>query len=105
MTISAVVGDFDGVHWAPEVNRGIRAEYQGDVEAGIDDARTWHLSKGGADASFQVTELGIFPVDTKADAVRCAATAAAWKALGNSEAELSIAWDGDRWVVTFGRER
>ncbi|MCW1922922.1 hypothetical protein OKA05_10195 [Luteolibacter arcticus] len=98
VTIRAEAGEFDGVHWAPEVSHFARAQYAGDVVAGIADARRWHLAKGGTDASIEVSQIEEILSDTTPDAVRLAATVAAWKALGNSEAELRFDQEGDRWV-------
>ena len=100
VTIRTEAGDFDGVHWAPEVTHFLRAEYGGEVAAGVADARRWHLARGGADALIEVMEIQTFPVDTKPDAVRLAATAAAWKALGNPGEELRFDQVGDRWLPT-----
>jgi hypothetical protein len=98
VTIRAEAGDFDGVHWAPEVTHFLRAEFGGDVAAGVADARRWHLARGGTDASIEVIEIQTFPVDSTPDAVRCAATAAVWKALGNAEEELRFDPAGDCWM-------
>jgi hypothetical protein len=98
VTIRAETGDFDGVHWSPVVTHLLRAEYGGEVAAGVADARRWHLARGGADASVEVIEILTFPVDSTPDAVRCAATAAAWKALGNAEEDLRFDAAGDRWA-------
>ena len=97
VTIRAEAGDFDGVRWNPVVTHFLRAEYGGEVAAGVADARRWHLARGGTDALIEVIQIETFPVDTTPDAVRLAATAAAWKALGNSGDELLFDHHGDVW--------
>jgi hypothetical protein len=64
------------------------------VANGIRDAIAWHALEGGVAASFRVLEIEELPVDTKPDAVRCAATMAAWKALGHDETGIAFEFDG-----------
>jgi hypothetical protein len=49
---------------------------------------------GGGSAEFTILEFVELLVDTKEDAVRCASAAAAWKALGHSEADLTFKFNG-----------
>ena len=87
------------VQWAEGIAR-FESYYPNAVEAGIAEAHRWHQEMGGGPAQFVVTEFLHLEVDTRADAVRCAATAAAWKALGQNEADLHFEKDGE-WRV-FG---
>jgi hypothetical protein len=70
------------------------------VCAGIEDARAWH---GDPAVGFEVAEVEELLVDTKPDAVRCAATAAAWIELGHAETELQFAFEGAEWRVRDAR--
>ena len=98
VTIRTEAGVFDGVHWSPVVTHFLRAEYGGAVAAGVADSRRWQLARGGADAWLEVIEIQIFPVDSTPEAVRLAATAAAWKALGNAQEELRFDSVRDCWT-------
>ena len=97
VTIRAEAGGFDGVHWSPVVTHLLRAQYGGEVAAGVADARRWHLARGGIDSFIEVLQIAEVLSDTTPDAVRLAATAAAWKALGNSGDELLFDHQSDVW--------
>ena len=72
------------VEWAASLEFYERI-YGAAVTEGIQDALDWHVAAGGEPGCFLVTDFIDFPVDTKPDAVRCAATMAAWKSLGHDE--------------------
>lgn len=83
------------ITWLPEVAIHER-EYRDVVANGIAIAFNAHRAKGGGPVSFQIVEFVELLVDTKDDAVQCAATAAAWMALGHDESEVTYEFDG-RW--------
>jgi len=72
--------------------------YADAVAEGINFAMQHHLSLEGKPASFLVSEFQELPVDTKFDAVRCAASVAAWKALGHEEDEVTFEFNGS-WLA------
>jgi hypothetical protein len=98
VTLRAEVGAFEGVLWASDVDHLFEANYGGDVAGGVTDARRWHLARGGEDALITVMHVEVVLSDITPDAVRLAATAAAWKALGNPETELLFDEEGDCWL-------
>jgi hypothetical protein len=99
VTLRAEAGAFEGVLWAPEVERFLQTEYGDDMAAGVADARRWHLERGGEDASITVMHVLFIICDLCPEAIRLAATAAAWKALGNAEEDLRFDKEGDCWVA------
>jgi hypothetical protein len=86
------------VKWADDLAHYER-NYGDAVREGIIQALRWHVDAGSGSAAFTISQFIELVVDTKADAVRCAATVAAWKALGHSETDLTFAFDGT-WHVT-----
>lgn len=60
--------------------------YGAAVRAGLDDAQTWH----GSPVGFEILRVVELLVDTKPDAMRCAATMAAWLELGHAETDLEF---------------
>ncbi|SRR5258705_10520334 len=94
---SAPSSDFC-VKWTSDLANYERS-YGGAVREGITQALRWHRDLGGGSAGFTILEFVELVVDTKADAVKCASAAAAWKALGHSETDLTFDFDG-AWRVT-----
>lgn len=80
---------------------GDRAEYAAALEGGIDVAASAHTQRGGAPQIVAVTVLEQVFVDTKADAVRCAAAMAAWKSWDHPEADGLIRFADGEWGITF----
>jgi hypothetical protein len=97
ITLEPQVGLDEGVEWVPEV-KSFEPIYGETVASGIRDALAWHSLEGGAATAFRVLEFKELLVDTKPDAVRCAATMAAWKALGHDESGISFEFDRE-WVA------
>lgn len=91
--LELVEGAPESVVWADEV-APLEAVYGEAVRLGIKDALQWHAAAGGQSAAFRVVDFIELVVDTKPDAARCAATGAAWKALGHDEAKLGFEHDG-----------
>jgi hypothetical protein len=87
------------ITWLPAVAIH-EQEYRGAVANGIAIAFNAHRATGGGPVSFQIVELVELLVDTKEDAVQCAATAAAWMALGHGESEITYEFDG-RWHASI----
>lgn len=87
--------------WAAELTHHARF-YDEAIQRGVSDALGWHMRSGGAPASFLVIEFIELYVDTKPDAVQCAATTAAWQALGHDAAQLRYEFIGDEWRVSYG---
>jgi hypothetical protein len=85
------------ITWTKDVAHYER-NYGRAVREGISQALSWHRDLGGGSAEFTILEFVELVVDTKVDAVKCASAAAAWKALGHSEAELTFDFDG-AWRV------
>jgi len=83
--------------WAENVAK-FASRYEAAVKSGIDDAMQWHVESGGKPVAFRVVDFTELLVDTKMDAVRCAATFAAWLELGHLECQLSIEWKGE-WQI------
>ena len=67
-----------------------------DVTAGVGDAVGWHIAGGGGRVALRVVDVD-FGADFSLDAVRCAATMAAWLALGHDEAEIKFEVEKGRW--------
>jgi hypothetical protein len=97
---SAPSSDFS-VRWTND-RANYERNYGGAVWEGIVQALRWHRDLGGGSAEFTILEFIELVVDTKADAIKCASAAAAWKALGHSETELTFNFDGT-WHVTLKR--
>jgi hypothetical protein len=95
--LEVVHGVAETVLWSVEV-ASFMPIYGSAVSMGVGDALKWHMAGGGRSASFRVTSIVELLVDTKPDAIRCAATAAAWIALGHDEAQLSFEFDTN-WSV------
>ena len=91
--LEAVSSSKTGVVWLPELVEYERT-YSNAVAGGVAAAMKHHMTRGGAPSSFIVTEFTELIVDTKEDAVCCAATVAAWKALGHDESEIVFEFDG-----------
>lgn len=94
ITLESVRGTAGDVEWAP-ASSPLKKFYSDAVSEGVRDALSWHESEGGEAAVFRVLDLQEFLVDTRPDAVRCAATMAAWKELGHEEAGIVFDFDGE----------
>jgi len=88
------------LEWSPAA-RELRAEYEEDVWAGVESARSAHESRGGGPARMVVLRVIESPVDTTSDAMTCAAAKAAWAALGQDQNRARLRHDGVRWIVDF----
>ncbi len=75
--------------------------YNTSIEEGVDIAAREHERRGGEPYLVGIVELIDQPVDTREDAVRCAAALATWKALGHSESEANVVFENGEWRVTF----
>jgi hypothetical protein len=94
ISLELVDGPPEAVEWADGIS-SLQAIYGEAVRLGIKDALQWHIATGGKSAAFLVVNFTELVVDTKPDAARCAATGAAWKALGHDESSLYFAFDGE----------
>ena len=74
------------------------------LESGLRAAAREHGARGGTPHCLTVVSTGCVPADTLEDAVACAATLAAWKALGHDEAETVVEFVDGQWRVRFARE-
>jgi hypothetical protein len=96
--IEAVPADEVTITWSPELAFAEK-EYSPAVTEGINKAIRWHSERGGGLSTFTITEFTELYVDTKPDAVSCAAAAAAWKALGHDETLLNFEFQ-ENWIVS-----
>lgn len=80
---------------------GMRRVWGADIEKGIEQAADAHRKGGGAAHSVRVVDVVDVPVDTRADAVRCAAAIAAWTSFGGDESAAGAALDAGGWKVVF----
>jgi hypothetical protein len=71
------------------------------VRAGIDGARRHCQRAGGRPWRVTVAGVQVTPADTTEDALWCAAAIAAWKPWGQYEGSEELAFDGQRWSVSF----
>ena len=94
VSVETIAGSAGFVEWAAAAEL-FEKFYGVAVRQGIRDALDWHEAGGGTGSAFRVLEIQEFLVDTKPDAVRCAATMAAWKALGHEEAQIVFEFDGE----------
>jgi hypothetical protein len=67
-----------------------------DVNVGVGGAVGWHIAGGGGKVALRVVDVD-FGADFSLDAVRCAATMAAWLALGHDEAGIKFEVEKGRW--------
>jgi hypothetical protein len=94
IALEPVAGVKDTLEWEPAA-QALEKFYGEAVSNGIRDAVAWHMLEGGAATAFRVLEIVQMLMDTKPDAVRCAATMAAWKALGHAESGIAFEFDGE----------
>ena len=87
------------VEWHGSVTR--YKDLDAAAEEGVDIAVREHEHRGGEPHLIEIVELIETPVDTRADAVRCAAALATWKALGHSESDANVMFEEGEWRVTF----
>jgi hypothetical protein len=80
---------------------GLRGAYETAAEEGVQLAAREHQRRGGQPQSVEIASIVETPVDTRSDAVRCAAALAAWKSWGHLEAEASVMFEDGAWKVTF----
>jgi hypothetical protein len=99
ITIELISGAEDSIEWAP-MAQAQKKSYGEAVLNGIRDAVAWHVLRGGVATGFKVLEIEELLVDTKPDAVRCAATMAAWKALGHAETDVAFEFDNE-WKARY----
>jgi len=71
------------------------------VESGLRAAMAEQERLGARRFSITASSLVWSPVDTTEDAVRCAATVAAWMSFGNDAALVCVRMDGPFWTVSF----
>ncbi len=97
ITLEQQAGSEGGVEWMSQI-KSFEPTYGEAVASGVRDAIAWHTQEGGTSTAFLVLEFEELLVDTKPDAVRCAATMAAWKALGHDESSISFEFERE-WVA------
>lgn len=97
ITLEPHAGLDGGVEWMSGV-KSFEPLYGEAVASGVRDALAWHTQEGGDVIAFVVIALEELLVDTKPDAVRCAATMAAWKALGHDESGIRFVFEGE-WIA------
>lgn len=97
ITLEPQAGSDRGVEWMSGV-KSFEPIYGEAVASGVRDALAWHTQEGGTSTSFLALELEELLVDTKPHAVRCAATMAAWKALGHDESGISFEFERE-WIA------
>lgn len=86
------------VLWATELE-ALREVHGAAVDMGIQLAVQAHRGMGGASHRFEVVELMETAVDSRPDAVRCAAALAAWRSLGHDESDASVVFEDGAWKV------
>jgi len=96
LSVELANGSPGNVEWADGIV-SFESIYGDVVKSGIRDALKWHTDSGGAPAAFRVLEFTELVVDTRPDAVRCAATGAAWKELGHDDTEILFEHDTHEW--------
>lgn len=74
--------------------------YRDAIALGVEAAHMRHCELGGETACVTIVDFVDVMVDTKADAVTCAAALATWKALGHDEAAAVVEYR-DEWTVSF----
>jgi hypothetical protein len=87
------------VHWSADENES-KVIHSLALLQGIEDSYRKHLAEGGAPSAFTIEEVQELPVDTTADAMRCAAAMATWRALGHGEHSAKIIHDAE-WRVAY----
>jgi hypothetical protein len=98
--VSSRPSDKWAISWSVGLDEQM-AIYGETVTEAVMAAAAGHERLGGGRHSVQVDLLIESAVDTKADAVFCAAAIAAWKSWGRAEEDVSIAYVNGRWRVEF----
>ncbi len=99
MSVRAVPNDTMIIDWPKKLDPPM-STYADAITWGIALAYQQHQHFGGMPARIEVVEIVEVPVDTKADAVTCAAAVATWLALGHDESEIAFEFKGG-WTVSF----
>ena len=79
----------------------VQSRYREALRSGIELAAGAHTRRGGVPQLVEVTALEDSVVDTRSDAVKCAAALAAWKSWNHSEVEGTVEFAGGEWNVGF----
>jgi hypothetical protein len=75
--------------------------YGAAIREGVLAAAARFEQTGGTRQWVHVDEMVESMVDTTEDAVRCAATLAAWKSFGRDESEAVLSFQDGNWHVSF----
>jgi len=94
IAVETIDGVSGVIEWSPS-EKALQKNYGEAVSNGIEDAVAWHVLEGGQTKSFRILQFEYLVMDTTLDAVRCAATMAAWKSLGHDEAQIVFEYDGE----------
>jgi hypothetical protein len=89
IAIEANPSDGFAIAWPSELAQ-LESAYNGPVRAGIEKAFAWHRANDDRLFTFAVRDLVELIVDTKLDAVECAATMAAWQSFGPRRREFIV---------------
>jgi hypothetical protein len=88
VSVRAIPAAAADVRVLPEVT--LHEPWRVALEQGVRIGLDAHAQAGGAPAAVEVVALVEVVVDTVEDAVRCAAAAATWKALGHAEDTIDV---------------
>lgn len=97
VSVRARAASAAGVTFTDEVSPVDRLEFAAAIEAGVSLAQTWWSERGGCPHEMIVDAVEFYPADTTLDAMECAATMAAWLALGGAEDALVKRFVDGRW--------
>jgi hypothetical protein len=92
------------VSWDPRIAPNLYRDYGTAAREGVTAAFRAHQKRGGLPQQVQISELLETVVDTRPDAVRCAAGIAAWKSWGWPESDVTILNQEGEWTAAFKDE-
>lgn len=96
-TVEVAALGVEPISWDATIAPEHRANYGEASAEALEEVSGWHRERGGAGAAFRVVELAGVAADAQPDAVACAISAAAWKALGYPETEIEFRSGDGQW--------
>jgi hypothetical protein len=89
------------ISWNPKLPKYYLGEYGSVIKQATEFVLDEHTKRNGTPQGIEIAALEDSVVDTKHDAVLCAAVMAIWKSLGYFEGDINFVFDEGQWKPAF----
>jgi hypothetical protein len=100
VTVHSMPAEVASIRWRDELTF-LRNVYGEATESGVTQAQEEYRRRGGAQQLVEIVEVVWTASDTSPNSMQVAATIAAWKSWGGTEADVNIVRQGNQWRAVF----